>query len=184
MSRPTRRVGGRSWGLGPALALAVVAPGPAQAQTDAEMLAALRACASVGVERARLACFDGVFAAEPKQGEAPRDRRAVDRSAPDAASVSPAATVAPATATAAPAPAAAAAAGAGARKVTIVEVHTLVRGKWVFVAADGREFVQTSTSSRVRLPDVPFDATLESGAFGSTFLAPEDGPRVRVSERG
>jgi len=90
----------------------MLSPQAGNAQSDAETLADLRACASLERERARLACFDGVLASE---------REAQNRTAPNAAPPAPgrsgsnAAPLAPARAPsnpAAPAPESAASNGA------------------------------------------------------------------------
>ena len=75
--------------------------------------------------------------------------------------------------------------GAGdAATVSIVQVRELRPGETIFYAEDGRSSLQTGGSPRLRVPDPPFDATLEPGAFGATFLRlPNEGPRVRVSLR-
>ena len=71
----------------------------------------------------------------------------------------------------------------GPERIEIVDVRTLSPGKSVFVSSSGREFVQTTSDSRVRVPDVPFDATLEAGALGGLFIASADLRRLRVFER-
>src|SRR5690606_27650911 len=72
----------------------------------------------------------------------------------------------------------------GDRQVTIVEVRTPIPGRAVFVTSDGDEFVQTSGRLRLFLPDVPFQASLRSGAVGGLFLTPEGTRRsIRISER-
>ena len=71
-----------------------------------------------------------------------------------------------------------------AETVVIVEAGRLYRGNATFAADDGRLFVQTSGSTSRRLPEAPFEATLEAGAFSSVFLvAPSAGFRVRVREQ-
>lgn len=71
-----------------------------------------------------------------------------------------------------------------AETVVIVETGRLYRGNATFVTDDGRLFVQTSGSTSRRLPEAPFEATLEAGAFSSVFLvAASAGLRVRVREQ-
>ncbi len=71
-----------------------------------------------------------------------------------------------------------------AETVIIVEAGRLYRGNATFATDDGRLFVQTSGSTSRRLPEAPFEATLEVGAFSSVFLvAPSAGLRVRVREQ-
>ena len=71
-----------------------------------------------------------------------------------------------------------------AETVVIVEAGRLYRGNATFAADDGRLFVQTSGSTSRPLPDAPFEATLEAGAFSSVFLVvPSAGLRVRVREQ-
>ena len=232
-------------------ALAVLASDSVMAQADAETLADFRACGALQRDSARLACFDGVLAAdrESADSDAIADSELVDESvAPDVpvveAETAPEPAPAPARAPAASAPPAVAAeapesvtpapeptqterqapppappeatqvAGATpdetaetqtasvaaappvqtppAREarvapsepadvptLRIVAMNTRIPGAARFVADDGRVFVQTSGGSNYRnFPDVPFDATLEPGALGSTFL--RLGPRLRV----
>ena len=71
-----------------------------------------------------------------------------------------------------------------AETVVIVETGRLYRGNATFATDDGRLFVQTSGSTSRRLPEAPFEATLEAGAFSSVFLvAASAGLRVRVREQ-
>ena len=71
---------------------------------------------------------------------------------------------------------------AEASAYTIVELSTRMPGAARFITDDGQVFVQTSGGSNYRnFPDVPFTATLEDGALGSTFL--RLGPRLRVRIR-
>ncbi len=71
-----------------------------------------------------------------------------------------------------------------AEAVVIVETGRLYRGNATFATDDGRLFVQTSGSTSRRLPETPFEATLEAGAFSSVFLiAASAGLRVRVREQ-
>ena len=239
-------------------ALALVAPHVVMAQVDAEALADFRACGAVERDRARLACFDGVLAAdregggideivesepvsetvapdaplaaaepaetriastprveaaEPPAASAPRTQ-AVETppasaspaapaetqiaSAPREEAVeTPAASVSrsePAQAQLANEPRAETARTRAAsatrsepaedRTLTIVELRTGIPGSARFVTDDGRVFVQTSGSSNYRsFPEVPFEATLEDGALGSSFLRLGPRLRVRVSTR-
>jgi hypothetical protein len=161
------------------------------AQTDdADRLAGLEACVAIERSTARLACYDGVLGrpASPQESAAP----ATDGPTPAAA----AAVAATAAATAATAPATSAApsphtrstataesVGDAARTVVIVEVRLRSPSSAVFVTEDGQIFEQTDTR-RGRYPAVPFQATLEGGSLGSTFLvAPGGGPRIRVTLR-
>ena len=219
------------------------------AQADVETLADFRACGALGRDSARLACFDGVLAADRESTESDEiaDSGAVDEPAvpdvpaaeaetvpepaPSQAAVADApraeAAEAPEPATPAPesslpeprlAPADVPAAtqiasetpdetvdaqtasvapaapletppareartarleSAEAPTLTIVEMNTRIPGAARFITDDGRVFLQTSGGSNYRnYPDVPFDATLEDGALGSTFL--RLGPRLRV----
>lgn len=67
--------------------------------------------------------------------------------------------------------------------LVIVETGALRRGNATFLTDDGRLFVQTSGPTSRNLPSVPFEATLEDGAFGSVFLvAPSARLRIRVAE--
>lgn len=228
---------------------ALLGPESVIAQADAETLADFRACGALQRDSARLACFDGVLAAdlESARGDQIADSAPVDEPvAPDAlvaeAETEPEPAVAQASAAgvpravaaeapepAAPAPepaqtepqvpppappeatraatetpdesveiqtvSAAAAppvetpparearvapsAPAEAPTLRIVEMRTRIPGAARFITDDGRVFVQTSGGSNYRnYPDVPFDATLEDGALGSTFL--RLGPRLRV----
>ena len=220
------------------------------AQADVETLADFRACGVLERDSARLACFDGVLAADRASAESdeiadsgpvdelaapdgpvaeaesvpepaparaqaavagtPSTEAAASRAAdtpaplptqtePQAPPAAPAATQlasetpdetaeAQAASVAAAAPVETPPAGearaarsepAEAPTLRIVEMRTRIPGAARFVADDGRVFVQTSGGSNYRnFPDVPFDATLEPGALGSTFL--RLGPRLRV----
>lgn len=68
--------------------------------------------------------------------------------------------------------------------ILIVEASRRYRGNAVFATDDGRRFVQTSGNTARVLPEAPFEATLQDGAFGSMFLvARSAGLRVRVREQ-
>lgn len=73
---------------------------------------------------------------------------------------------------------------AAAETILIVEARREYRGNAIFVTDDGRSFLQTSGNTARVLPEAPFEATLEDGAFGSVFLvARSAGLRVRVREQ-
>ncbi len=68
--------------------------------------------------------------------------------------------------------------------LVVVETGALRRGNATFLTDDDRLFVQTSGPTSRNLPPVPFEATLEDGAFGSVFLvAPSARLRIRVAEQ-
>lgn len=168
-------------------------PSGANAQSDAEILAGIRACQGVPSSSARLACYDSVLSPDDLDaGETPsdaREREAVTDSAPESVqSERRRAEVA-----LAPVP------GEDTREqsvrldpdaaaqltsaVTITEVRALRPGQTLFFAADGRVFQQLS-SRTPQLPDPPFEVEFESGALGSTFLRlPESRSRIRVTLR-
>ncbi len=237
---------------------------PIMAQSDAETLSDLRACGDVARDRARLACFDGVLAAEREGGgfdeeplaqaepeNAPRepepvsieaapepepavasaaagfeavdetadetvdetarlDNERVEEAVPEPAEEAPVAVAAavvrepdpePAPAIAAPVPPPAEASAARddepvslARRrapppeaeepvvITIVDARPDPPGSARFLTEAGELLIQTSggTLNRWDIPDVPFEANVETGALGSMFLSLGDRRRIRV----
>jgi hypothetical protein len=158
------------------LALSVLPFAALLAQKEnADVLADLEACVAIERSNARLACYDGVLGrpASPQAAAA----------TPNASS-SP---VAEATAAAAPAPSAAAAApeataseAASRRTIVVKELRLRTPSSAVFITDSGQVWEQTG-SGRGRYPEVPFEATIEEGSLGSTFLvSPAGGPRIRV----
>jgi hypothetical protein len=67
--------------------------------------------------------------------------------------------------------------------VTIVNVNTQLAGSARFTTEDGKVYRQTSGGSlRGRVPDVPFEASIERGTLSSVFLSVGDNRRrVRVT---
>jgi hypothetical protein len=177
-------------------------------RSERDMLDDLLACGDVSRERARLACFDGVLAAARDAGnrgdvvgddsiagtttrgltESTRSsERFVDSSPREPAAAPGEAAAAPAEATAAPARPSRDSAGAqrteaGTGVVTIIEVNDQIPGEARFLTNTGQVIVQTSGGTPAGgYPEVPFDATLRSGALGSTFLYVSDRRRIRVA---
>ena len=174
------------------------------AQADVETLADFRACGALERDSARLACFDGVLAAdrESTESEEIADSGPVDAPVPtqtepqappttlpaatQVASETPdetvetrAASVAAARPLETPPAREARSEPAEVPTLMIVEMNTRMPGAARFITDDGRVYLQTSGGSNYRTyPDVPFEATLEDGALGSTFL--RLGPRLRV----
>jgi hypothetical protein len=133
---------------------------------DAETLADLKACAAIERSNARLACYDGVLG---------RPTSALENEATTAAAAPAAAGAA--VAAAAPLP------PAYPRTIVVVELRLRTPSSAVFVTDTGEVWDQTG-SGRGRYPDVPFEATLERGSLGSTFLvSPLGGPSIRVALR-
>jgi hypothetical protein len=156
-------------------------------------------CTTIADDAERLACYDRAL-------RSPAPEPATPARAAEARVISPEPTpVAPAPAAQAPAagaepsapepaaatspreaePAAAPEPQRGADKqpvaIVIVGVRTLPGRESAFTAQDGTTWVQTDGLRLVGLPAAPFDAELKSGAMGSTFLVPKDGPRaIRV----
>ena len=158
-----------------AVAMSVsLSPLQVAAQLDADMAAALLDCTGISRDRARLACFDRVFAgsdlttrdvadADTDAGGAPQSRVLTE---PDRNDAPPSSPDAPA-----------------AELVSIVEVQTNRAGRATFVTADGTVWVQTD-SYRRRYPAVPFDAEIDAASMGSFFLKVPGGARaVRVARR-
>lgn len=163
---------------------ALLPAGAALAQADSQTLAALRACQPIEQDAARLACFDDALAPAAR----------------DADAAAPAPASAPATAVEAAArdsrppetPAAPARAVAGrddptaGQPVVIVDLRPIRTGGTLFVAADGRQWAQTS-GILGGYPPVPFDATLRPGPISGSLLVFSDGSRrgrsVRVTLR-
>jgi len=176
--------------------IAAGAHGPAAAQTDADIAAAGRACMTIESQALRLACFEGIFGVETAPPEPAVVTSRAAAAAPAAAPAAAATATAPAATAPAAVPAAAAAAaltvqedaeiGTATPEIRIVEVREVRPGDARFMTDDGRVYFSTGRISRnARIPETPFNATLESGALGSQFLrfGPEDYERVRVSER-
>ena len=139
-------------------ALCCLVPAAATAQGDADIRDTVQECRSMPDNFARLACYDAAF--PPGSGRS-ADRQAADVGSPRSSRVAPAA----------PEPQPNVAIPAQPSVFSIVEVRTVrPTGMVRFYAADGRVFAQTSGSSRLNLPDPPFDVELETGAFGSMFL--------------
>jgi hypothetical protein len=173
----------------------------AMAQSDAETLADLRACGTVERDGARLACFDGVLAAEQVAAAEAGVAGRRDSRAPGAASalvsgVSGQGRGESRAVRAADVPGVSAANAAAAardehneskapeteqpRTVTIVDVNDDLPGAARFTDDAGRVFVQTSGGTpRGGYPDVPFEARIEDGIFGSLFLYISERRRVR-----
>lgn len=177
------------------------------AQSDAETLADLRACGAVERDGARLACFDGVLAAERAAGTEAgaaeagaagrRDPSASRAASPRVSAVSAQGRGASRAAVrAADARGASAAETASAARdergesgapeteqpltVTIVDINDERPGAARFTDSTGRVFVQTSGGTpRGGYPDVPFEARIEDGVFGSLFLYVGERRRVR-----
>jgi hypothetical protein len=133
---------------------------------DAETLADLKACAALERSNARLACYDGVLGRPTSALEIEATAAATPPAAPP-----PAAPVAPAPEAAYP------------RTIVVVELRLRTPSSAIFVTDTGEVWAQTG-SGRGRYPDVPFEATLERGSLGSTFLvSPIGGPGIRVALR-
>jgi len=185
-------------------ALTLLAPCGASAQSEAGVLAGVRACQNVVDAADRLACYDTLLppardavgrAASPAARAEPVDRAPTP--APRAESVERVSSPTARVESAPPEPAPAQVAAAPARRppepesvavseqtARIVEVRAIRPGSAVFLAEDGRIFQQTDSNSRLRLPEAPFDAELEEGFLGAKFLkVADDGPRVRVTLR-
>lgn len=186
---------------------ALLCPISVLAQADSPELSAVLDCADIEREILRLECYDEAVAALRRGARADASERggpASEQDEPAAARPESAderrgeaETEADDDDSRAPAPRVVAerdlpaAAGSGSddaaegdRQVTIVEVRTPVPGRAVFVTAEGAEFVQTSGRLRLFLPDVPFQATLRSGAVGGMFLTPEGTRRsIRITRR-
>lgn len=169
---------------------------------DADVLADLRACATLERDGARLACFDGVLAAQGNgesrrradPGTATRSpattrteaigERAAPREAPDARAARPEQAAAPrdeqAERAARPEPVRDDRDELGAdRTVTIVAIEETRSGA-TFLTETGERYVQTSGGALRSHPDVPYETTLRDGALGSLFLYVTDRRRVRV----
>ena len=167
---------------------------------NADVLADLEACAALERNNARLACYDGVLGRSASTSE-PAATTAVDPALPQdtapagpapaavagaALAVPSAAAAAPeatASATPAPAPPPPPAADKAERTIVVTELRLRSATSAVFVTANGQVWEQTD-NGRGRFPEVPFEAVLEDGSLGSTFLvSPAGGPRIRVRLR-
>lgn len=178
------------------LALAGFAHEPAAAQPEERMAE----CAAIDNDERRLACFDELLrpaapaAAQPAAASGPApdaEPPAAPGPANPANPAGRATETAAATGTANAAETAAAAEPQGRRRgnddaeppltLTIVAVHETIIGR-SFTADNGDIYLQTSPGRPLN-SDPPFTATLEPASFGSFFLLPEGGSRVRVSLR-
>jgi len=67
----------------------------------------------------------------------------------------------------------------------IVEVQTPSVAETLLVAADGRVFVRTNSTTVVRWPDAPFEVDVEKSWLGNSLylVHPRTGERVRVGVR-
>jgi len=150
------------------------------AQSDAEMLADLRACSSVDRERARLACFDGVLASErdPSNFETVTEAEIPEKpTAPVEASVSQI--------DAEDSPVSRESSSADktvSRTITIVDVRPDRPGSARFLSDSGQVYIQTGGGriDRWEIPSIPFETRIEDGALGSKFISLSDRHRVRV----
>lgn len=172
-------------------------------QSSAELLADLRACSTLERDGARLACFDGVLAAQGSAGaaaesaerSAPRAPRAAPARPAEAGPESASATVPEQRLAAAPqatrdaAPPRAERAEQreqpeqedGPRTVTIVEINAVRPGEASFLTETGELYIQTSGSTpRGGYPELPYETSLRDGAFGSLFLYLGERQRIRV----
>jgi hypothetical protein len=147
----------------------------ANAQSENDIAAAVRACQLVAELPARLACYDRAF--PPLTGSAP------EPDAPAAAAATPgsAGTARPEAAPP-PAPPEQAPRWEAAR---IVEVESPDLRTTIFHAEDGRVFVRQDATSVFQWPGTPFDVEVQTSFLRtSTYLKlPGRGPRVRVTIR-
>lgn len=160
-------------------AAAVLLSSAALAQPDP--LSALLDCASIEDDGRRLECFDDAAKEALERGEA---RYADADRETRAAGLSDDAAIVLGTRPRGPRAAEDRSPPPDEWIVTIVRVLTNIPGRAVFITSDGAELVQTSGSTRLYLPDVPFEATLRRGAVGGLFLVPaESRAGIRVSLR-
>lgn len=168
--------------------VAVTSHAQSGSRSSADVLADLRACSTLARDGARLACFDGVLAAE---GDGTPSSESPDRApAPSAPpSVARARAASPE-----PASVAAAARGRGQdeareepdddgrRPVTIVAINEMLSGEATFLTDTGQVYIQTSgrAPSPGSYPPLPYETTLRDGALGSLFLYLSERRRVRV----
>jgi hypothetical protein len=152
---------------------------PLAQDENSDTSADLESCAALEEADARLACYDRLLGrpVSPQESPAPTATQAVP--VPQAAAPETATAVAPVAATAA-APAPPPAEENLRRTIVVREVRLRTPSDAVFITDSGEIWHQTG-SGRGRYPEVPFEATLESGSLGSTFLvSPAGGPRIRV----
>jgi hypothetical protein len=149
---------------------------PANAQSENDIAAAVRACQLVAELSARLACYDRAF--PPLTGSA------AESDAPAAAAATPGSAGA-ARAEAAPLPPAPPEQAPRWEAARIVEVEQPDLRTTIFHAEDGRVFVRQDATSAIQWPDTPFDVEVQTSFLRtSTYLKlPGRGPRVRVTIR-
>jgi hypothetical protein len=160
---------------------------PASAQTELQ----IAQCAAIDDNRRRLECFDSLTQM-PQPQESPEPAVAAEQDEPGAQS--PAiATTQPSEDTEAATESAAEPSrrelrrqrraeerSQGAVTLMIVAVAEDYAGRTRFTTDAGATYLQTSTDS-ARYAEPPFSAELERATFGSYFLTPAGGRRVRVS---
>ena len=150
---------------------------PANAQSENDIAAAVRACQRVAELSARLACYDRAF--PPLMGSA------AEPGAPASAAASPGSAGAVRAEAAPPLPPAPPAQAPRWEAARIVEVESPDLRTTIFHAEDGRVFVRQDATSVIRWPDTPFDVEIETSFLRtSTYLKlPGRGQRVRVTLR-
>ena len=150
-----------------------VTAGPAAAPSaaaSAQAPAATAAAAPVGVATASAASPSAASAADPRPAPAVIPAE-TSSNQPAAATESP---------TEAPGASSPGGEAEGRRIVTIVDVNLQLSGSARFTTEDGQVYRQTSGGSlRGRFPDVPFEASIETGTLSSAFLS-VGGNRRRV----
>ena len=186
----------------PALAVAAFAAGYITTETPAAAQGA--ACRAIQNDAKRLACYDGALGPVPTPqaptpadtaptsksstappspheqataGESRRERRDRDvrKPTPAAASVPPLPSVAHAAAPSADA--------TSSMPIIVVSARVLPGRGATFVTDGGAVWVQNDVH-QIRVPKVPFKASIRPGAIGSYFLVPDDiSVAIRVRQR-
>lgn len=152
------------------LALAWLVQPAAFAQSDAQLLEAVRSCQNIDGLSARLACYDQVL--PPGTGTIGNITPRVGSSVPAPRSTAPVSREAELEATVAELeqqlldetldeiPSA-----------RIIEVQRPTVRSTRLIAADGRVFVESSSTTIVRWPDAPFDVSVNTSLTGTTTIS-------------
>ena len=158
--------------------LGIVLAAPASQEATAQSAQGLARCAAIENADDRLACYDAALGEPPS--ESPPNAVQSESVTREEAATTPA-TEADTEPQQSRSERRRAERERNTRRVTIVSAEENFTGFTVFTAADGEIFRETSVS-RTRYPELPFEATVEPGSFGSHFLLPDgESLRIRVS---
>jgi hypothetical protein len=165
----------------------LILPTVSLAQSNTVPLERLQACLDIEDEDQQLACVDeivGQGSAEPAtdSSDASQAEEVVDLTGraevvnlsdarnPDRAAARAAGTMRRGTNVA-----------EGNESILVVRIDTMIPGEMKFICDDERIYKQTGPARAAEFPDPPFAARIIDGMAGGSFLALENGRRVRVA---